>query len=134
MANITVHYEGQLRSNCIHLQSGNTLITDAPTDNNGKGEAFSPTDLLATSLASCMITVMGINAEQNDIEFQGVEAEVEKIMGADPRRVQGVNIKISMDAKLTEKERTILERTAVTCPVALSLGKELNQRVEFNYV
>jgi uncharacterized OsmC-like protein len=81
-----------------------------------------------------MITVMGIKAEQNDIEFQGVEAEVEKIMGADPRRVQGVNIKISMDAKLTEKERTILERTAVTCPVALSLGKELNQRVEFNYV
>jgi putative redox protein len=133
MVSITVNYEGDLRTSSIHLKSQNSLITDAPTDNNGKGEAFSPTDLLATSLATCMITVMGIEARKREIHYEDISAEVEKVMTSSPRKVQAVNIKLKMKGGFSDKERTILEHTGRNCPVALSLSEELVQNVEFVY-
>jgi putative redox protein len=129
-----VYYGGQLRTNCTHLQSGQQIITDAPTDNNGKGEAFSPTDLVATGLAACMITVMGIKAEASGWNIDGTELSVTKIMASNPRRISEVHIKIKMPAShFDEKTRTILENTARTCPVAMSLHPEIKQLIEFQW-
>lgn len=134
MATSTVKYLGELRTEAKHLQSGSVIISDAPTDNKGKGEAFSPTDLTATSLASCMITVMGIKAEEAQIPFSDVVAEVTKIMGGPPRRIVEIQIRIRMSGKhVDEKQKTILQRTAHTCPVALSLHPEIKIKLEFDY-
>ena len=116
----SVHYTGGLRTTCTHLKSGNSFETDAPTDNHGKGERFSPTDLMATSLATCMITVMGIKARTMGFDLDGVTIEVLKIMKQDPRRVGGIDLHFHIPAnllKLEEKTISILKNTGETCPV-----------------
>ncbi|RYZ48430.1 MAG: OsmC family peroxiredoxin [Chitinophagaceae bacterium] len=115
----TVVYEGDLRTTCTHFRSGNNFETDAPLDNNGKGERFSPTDLMATSLATCMLTVMGIKARTMGFDLNGVNVEVEKIMKAEPRRVGGINLFFHFPEALQsvdEKTKQILKHTGNTCP------------------
>src|SRR5689334_21900897 len=111
MMTSTVVYDGALRTTCTHLRSGNHFKTDAPVDNQGKGERFSPTDLMATSLATCMITVMGIKARTMDLDLDGIKVEVEKIMKSDPRRIGGINLFFHIPENLSsldEKTRQIL--------------------------
>jgi uncharacterized OsmC-like protein len=133
MATSSVKYISNLRTEAIHLASKNTIITDAPTDNHGKGEAFSPTDLMATSLANCMLTVMGIKSQQDGItSLDGATAEVTKIMYAEPRRVGEIHIKFTFPKNnFSEKEKKIYEHTALTCPVGKSLHPELKQIIAF---
>ncbi len=129
-----ITYPGNLRTEAVHLKSGNTIITDAPPDNNGRGEAFSPTDLLATSLGSCMLTIMGIVAQRNEINIDGTTIEITKVMEVNPRRVGEIIVEFSMPKKnYSDKEKTLLENAAHTCPVAKSLSAELKQTVIFNY-
>jgi len=128
-----VSYLGDLRTEAVHLQSGNTIITDAPIDNEGKGEAFSPTDLVATALASCILTIMGIVAKRNEINLDGTNAEVEKIMATNPRRIGGVKIKILVNKKFDKKIQNKLENAALSCPVSGSLNKDLRETIEFIY-
>lgn len=132
MTTSKVTYQGQLRTQAIHLQSNNEIITDAPTDNHGKGEAFSPTDLLATSLASCMLTIIGIKAADMGIDVTGTTAEVTKVMAADPRRVSEIHIVMTFLQELDEKTLTIFYRTALTCPVANSLHPDITQNLVFS--
>lgn len=128
MATAKVTYTGGLRTEAQHLKSGNIIITDAPTDNKGKGEAFSPTDLAATSLASCILTIMGIAAQSRDIDMVGAHAEVTKVMASDPRRISRIEIQIQMpDNKYSEKEKSILEKAAHHCPVGLSLARNTEE-------
>lgn len=132
---MTVKYNGQLRCIGTHLKSGNQVTTDAPVDNHGKGEAFSPTDLLCTSLACCMITLMGITADSKEITLGNIDADIEKIMESNPRRVGEIKIRFQIEDKgYAEREKSILENAAHTCPVAKSLSSELKQTVEFVYV
>ena len=127
----TIEYLGDLRTKAIHIKSGVELITDAPTDNQGKGESFSPTDMLATSLASCMITIMGIKARDANIEIKGTKAKVEKIMASNPRRIDQVNIVLHMPKKVfTNSEMKILEDAASGCPVCRSINPGI--RVSLN--
>ena len=126
-----VKYKGELRTEAEHLRSGKTIITDAPIDNQGKGEAFSPTDLVATALASCMMTIMGIVANRDGIELEGTIAEVEKIMANNPRRIGEIKIKIIFNQQLNPDEKDKLERAAKTCPVSGSLSENLKETVEF---
>ena len=128
-----VEYKGKLRTEAVHLKSGKTIITDAPIDNQGKGEAFSPTDLVATALGSCMITIMGIVAEREGITLDGTTAEVEKVMATSPRRIGEVKIKIKFIQNLNRDQRDKLERAAKTCPVSGSLSENLKETVEFIY-
>jgi len=131
-----VVYLGALRTEAVHLQSGNKLITDAPKDNHGKGEAFSPTDLTATSLACCMLSVMGIVSMKEGISSsEGARATVLKVMYAEPRRIGEIHIEIIMPAKgFSEKERKMYENAAYTCPVAKSLHPDIKQVVKFTYL
>lgn len=133
MTTSTVKYTGALRTEALHLQSGNSLITDAPKDNHGKGEAFSPTDLVATALGSCMLSVMGIVALKDGITpTDGATADVTKVMYAEPRRIGEIHIVIAMPKNnFTDKEKKIYENAAHTCPVAKSLHPDLKQVVEF---
>jgi uncharacterized OsmC-like protein len=127
-----VIYTGDLRTECTHLRSGQVIITDAPVDNNGKGEAFSPTDLTATLLATCMIIVMGISARNHGINIDGATLEVTKHMGANPRRISAIDILCIMPHRTyTPREKEILEKAGRTCPVAYSLHPYIEQRVEF---
>ncbi|MNL06555.1 OsmC-like protein [compost metagenome] len=128
-----VTYLGDLRTKSIHVQSGSEIISDAPLDNNGKGEAFSPTDTVANALASCMMTIMGIKARDLNVDFINSTAEVTKIMNAEPRRIGAIEIVFEMQGVEGEKNRTILERAAMTCPVFLSLSSEIEKRVTFNW-
>jgi uncharacterized OsmC-like protein len=128
-----VTYLGELRTSSIHIASNAEIISDAPLDNHGKGEAFSPTDTVANALASCMFTVMGIKARDMDVDFSGSTAEVTKIMQAEPRKIARIVIVINMKADADEKTRTILERTAMTCPVFLSLNPDIEKDVTFNW-
>jgi uncharacterized OsmC-like protein len=128
-----VTYLGDLRTSSIHLQSGNEIISDAPLDNNGKGEAFSPTDTVANALASCMMTVMGIKARDIEVDLKGSTAEVTKVMNAEPRRIGAIEIIFDMLGTTDQKSKTILERTAMTCPVFLSLNPEIEKRITFNW-
>ncbi|MFV8367944.1 OsmC family protein [Flavobacterium sp. LB2R40] len=128
-----VTYLGDLRTSSIHLQSGTEILSDAPLDNNGKGEAFSPTDTVANALASCMMTVMGIKARDLDVDLKGSTAEVVKIMNAEPRRIGAIEIIFEMYGTTDIKNKTILERTAMTCPVFLSLHPEIDKRISFNW-
>ena len=128
-----VEYKGELRTEAVHLKSGKTIITDAPIDNQGKGEAFSPTDLVATALGSCMITIMGIVAEREGIILNGTTAEVEKVMATSPRRIGEVKIKIKFIQKLNRDQKDKLERAAKSCPVSGSLSENLKETVEFIY-
>ena len=125
-------YKGELRTTAIHLKSGQQIITDAPIDNNGKGEAFSPTDLLATSLGCCMLTVMGIVAKRHNINMDGTKVEILKIMAESPRRVAEVHIDMQFPKNnYTLQEKELLERTALTCPVAKSLHPDIKQKTRF---
>ncbi|MCG2612511.1 OsmC family protein [Flavobacterium sp. SM15] len=133
MATSKVTYLGDLRTSSVHLQSGNTIITDAPTDNHGKGEAFSPTDSVANALATCMLTVMGIKAKDLEVDFTGSTAEVTKIMGPDPRRIVEIHVNFDMNLATDEKTKTVLERTALTCPVYFSLHPEIKKEITFNW-
>lgn len=126
-----IEYNGDLRTSATHLKSGQTIITDAPTDNNGKGEAFSPTDLLATALGACMLTVMGIKAKSLGFDLEGASAEVVKIMESNPRRVGEVGLKISLKQNCDDNTKTVLEKVGLNCPVAQSLSVDLLQNVEF---
>lgn len=128
-----VNYKGDLRTICEHIKSTSVIETDAPVDNNGNGERFSPTDLVATALAACMITVMGIKANQSGIAFDTINGEIHKTMAADPRRISEIQVVISVQEIWTDKEKTIMENTAKTCPVAKSLHPDLVQNVKFIY-
>ena len=128
-----VTYRGGLRTEANHIQSGNSIVTDAPVDNQGKGEAFSPTDLVATALASCMLTIMGIVAERNDVELKGTTAEVEKIMGAMPRQISEIKIKILFNKNFDKITKRKLESAALTCPVSNSLNENLQESIKFIY-
>jgi uncharacterized OsmC-like protein len=131
---MTITYQGELRNRAVHIKSGNTLITDAPTDNHGKGEAFSPTDLLCASLASCMITLMGITANSKEIQLGKVEATIEKVMYSEPRRVGEIHIHIIVENKeYSDREKAILENAALTCPVAKSIHPDIKQEITFSY-
>ncbi|RYY84608.1 MAG: OsmC family peroxiredoxin [Chitinophagaceae bacterium] len=130
----TVRYEAALRTTCTHLQSGSSFDTDAPVDNNGRGERFSPTDLMATSLATCMATVMGIKARSMGFDLDGLSVDVQKIMKADPRRVGGIDLIFHIPDSLKEldnKSRDILKHTADTCPVARSLHPDIEVKVDW---
>lgn len=133
MATSKVTYLGDLRTSSVHLQSGTEIITDAPTDNNGKGEAFSPTDTVANALASCMFTVMGIKARDLEVDFSNSTAEVTKIMGTEPRRITEIHVTFNMNLNADDKTKSILERTAMTCPVFYSLHSDIKKEIVFNW-
>lgn len=128
-----VTYLGDLRTASIHLQSGTEILSDAPVDNNGKGEAFSPTDTVANALASCMMTIMGIKARDMNVDLKDSTASVTKIMNAEPRRIGAIEITFEMVGTTDQKNKTILERAAMTCPVFLSLNDEIEKRITFNW-
>lgn len=134
MSKMHIDYLGQLRNKASHY-SGAELITDAPTDNHGKGESFSPTDLLCTSLGTCMITIMGIRAAKLNVDYNGVKAEVLKYMSLDlPRRVIKIKVKIKMPANIkSAPERAEIEQAGLECPVALSIHPDIEQEVDFIY-
>lgn len=133
MSTSKVTYLGNLRTENVHLKSGNSYITDAPTDNQGKGAAFSPTDTVATGLANCMLTTMGIKARDLEVNLNGAIAEVTKIMAADPRRIARIEIKMELPSEVSEKHRKILEHTANTCPVEFSLHPDIERKVSFHW-
>lgn len=128
-----VTYLGDLRTSSIHIQSGSEIISDAPTDNNGKGEAFSPTDTVANALATCMMTIMGIKSRDMGIDLKGSTASVVKIMQAEPRRIGAIEIVFDMSVSVDDKNKTILEKAAMTCPVFLSLNPEIDKKITFNW-
>jgi uncharacterized OsmC-like protein len=128
-----ITYLGDLRTSSIHLQSGSEIISDAPIDNNGKGEAFSPTDTVANALGSCMFTVMGIKAQDLNIDLSNSSAEITKIMAADPRRISEIHVVFNFSVAPDAKNKTILERTAMTCPVYYSLHPDIKKVIAFNW-
>jgi uncharacterized OsmC-like protein len=134
MITIQTHYPGNLRTESVHLRSATKIITDAPIDNNGKGESFSPTDLLATSLGCCMLTIIGMAADTQGFTIDGVSLDIVKVMAANPRRVSEIQITFHFqDVVYTEKQQDVIKRAALTCPVALSLHPDINQMVNFNF-
>ncbi len=128
-----ITYLGELRTSSVHLQSGTEILSDAPTDNNGKGEAFSPTDLVANALGSCMMTIMAIKAQDLNVDLKGSTIGVTKFMQTQPRRIAKIGIQMQMNANPTQKERTILERTAMNCPVYLSLNPEIEKEITISW-
>lgn len=131
-----VIYLGDLRTSAIHLGSNNSIITDAPIDNHGKGEAFSPTDLTVTSLGACLMTVVGIHAQDNNIDMKGSEVNLKKIMSIDsPRRISQIDVDITFKTadELSEKQKMTFERIAKTCPVALSLHPDIYQNIKIKF-
>lgn len=135
MANMaTVEYLGNLRTQAKHLKSGNLVVTDAPTDNNGRGEAFSPTDLVSAALSSCMMTIMGMVAEREGVELKGLTSEVVKVMSSNPRKIAEIQITFTHTGLVaTEVQKQKLKNAALTCPVALSLAESVKQTVVFNF-
>lgn len=129
-----VTYKGALRTSCEHLRSGDVFLTDAPVDNKGKGEAFSPTDTVATGLASCMLTMMGMKAEGLTVDLTDSSAEVTKYMASDPRRISKIEIDLRLPAMVSEKHRKILVHTANTCPVHYSLHPDIEKEIIFRWV
>ena len=129
----TVTYTGDLRTHCEHLASGSEFITDAPTDNQGLGQAFSPTDTVATAVASCMLTVMGIKARAMQVDLANSTADVTKHMVSDPRRIGRVEVTLRLPGSISEKNRKILEHTARHCPVILSLNDKIEKVIEFHW-
>lgn len=135
MPTVQTKYLGQLRTEATHVASGNTLITDAPVDNHGRGEAFSPTDLTSASLGSCMMTIMGIVAEREGIDLTGTTFAVTKSMAATPRRISAIEVafQVKSAVPLTQDQQEKLKRAALTCPVALSLHPDIRQEVTFQF-
>ncbi|MCP4974869.1 MAG: OsmC family protein [Maribacter sp.] len=128
-----VIYTGNLRTKSKHLRSGDSFITDAPIDNNGLGQAFSPTDTVATGLASCMITMMGIKAKSLEVDLINSTAEVTKHMEANPRRISKIEVRLSLPSNVSEKNRKILEHTANTCPVLYSLHPDIDKVISYHW-
>ena len=134
MATSKITYNGGLRTTSVHERSGKEIITDAPVDNKGKGEAFSPTDLLATSLGNCMLTIAGIAAAEHSIDIDGTTCEITKIMAEGPRRVAEIVVNFQFPANsYSDKDKKIIERAANTCPVMYSLHPDIVKTVTFNY-
>ena len=134
MTTATARYAGQLRTEATHVASGNVIQTDAPTDNHGRGEAFSPTDLVSTALGACMMTVMGIVAERHQLDLADSTFAMQKHMSADPpRRIAQIDVAFHAARRPGPDDRALLERTAHTCPVALSLHPDIRQNVVFEY-
>ena len=134
MSTSKIIYKNNLRTEAQHIASGQKIITDAPLDNNGKGEAFSPTDLVAPALASCMITIMAIAAEKNGINISETSASVKKVMGINPRTISDIVIEIKMSKDLALKDRKRLEKAALACPVHKSLHPDMNKEITFSYI
>lgn len=133
MASMKNEYLGQLRTKATHLPSANEIITDAPVDNKGKGEAFSPTDLVSSSLSACMMTIMGQVADREEIDMTHVSTDITKVMSANPRRIAEIHVTFNWpDIQLTDRQKDMLKRAARTCPVALSLHPDIKQEVSFN--
>ena len=128
-----VTYKGNLRTHCEHLASGASFSTDAPVDNNGLGQAFSPTDTVATGLASCMLTMMGIKANALEVALNNTTAEVTKHMAADPRRIAKIEVTLTLPSAISEKNRKILEHTANTCPVLYSLHPDIEKVISYHW-
>lgn len=135
MTKMKTVYLGGLRNEVEHLQSGKKIVTDAPLDNHGKGESFSPTDLFASSLGCCMLTIMGISAESYGFNIDGTTIETEKIMGTNPRRVVELKLDIHFPkgSNYTDQQKRLIEAAARTCPVANSLNPEIKKTITFNY-
>ena len=134
MTTLTTDYKGTLRTENIHTRSGSRVITDAPVDNQGKGEAFSPTDLVCTALSSCMLTTMGILATRENIALEGLHTEVVKIMASNPRKIAEIQVTLSHPSlQVTDEQKKKLKNAALTCPVALSLHDSVKQTVIFNF-
>ena len=134
MSTSKIHYRPLLQTEAIHIRSGVSIQTDAPVDNNGKGSCFSPTDLAATSLASCMLTVMGIYADQNNLKLGEIQCNLTKIMAANPRRITEIQIEVSWKTDLNQKEIEKLKEIGVNCPVARSLHPDILQNITFHLV
>ena len=128
-----VNYLGDLRTSAIHIASEKNIITDAPIDNQGKGEAFSPTDTVATALASCLLTIMGIKARDLNIDITKTSAEVTKVMASNPRRISEIEITVNFTKSYDQRIKKILEKAALTCPVSNSLHPDLKQNILFNW-
>lgn len=128
-----ITYLGELRTSSIHLQSGTEILSDAPTDNHGKGEAFSPTDMVANALGSCMVSIMAIKSKDMPLDLEGSTVEVTKIMQPEPRKIAKIIIVLNMAVAADQKTKTILERAAMTCPVFLSLHPDIEKEVTFNW-
>ena len=134
MATAQIYYKGDLRTEITHINSGSIIQTDAPLDNQGKGLLFSPTDLTASSLAACMITLMGISANSHNFVFSAVHAEINKIMASNPRRIDKIQIKLRFpDSKYDDKQKVFLKTAALTCPVAKSLHPDIVQDITFSF-
>lgn len=134
MTTIKTQYSGSLRTQAVHLKSGNTIITDAPPDNNGRGEAFSPSDLVCSALSSCMMTIMGILAQREGVELTGLTSDVVKIMDDNPRKIKEIQITFyHPQLSATDLQKEKLKRAALTCPVALSLSDSIKQTIQFNF-
>ena len=134
MTTATTLYLGSLRTEATHTRSGQKIITDAPIDNNGKGEAFSPTDMVSAALSSCMMTLMGMLAERENIDLSGLKADVVKVMAANPRKIAEIQIIFSHPSLVaTDVQKEKLRRAALTCPVALSLADSVKQTITFNF-
>ena len=128
-----VNYLGDLRTSAIHIASDKNIITDAPIDNQGKGEAFSPTDTVATALASCLLTIMGIKARDLNIDIKNTTAEVCKVMESNPRRISEIQVTVNFTKSYDQRIKKILEKTALACPVSNSLHPDLKQNILFNW-
>lgn len=133
MATSTITYVGELRTVCLHLQSGTEILTDAPTDNHGKGEAFSPTDLVATALGSCMVSIMGIKSKDLNVDLKDSKVFITKIMQSEPRKIAKIEVILEMSIETSDKNKIILERAAMTCPVLLSLHPDIEKNVIFKW-
>lgn len=134
MAKIETIWLGGLRSEITHTQSGTRIMTDAPTDNHGKGEYFSPTDLVASALGSCMMTIVDIFASERGIDVSGTRLVTEKIMAADPRRIGEIKVDIYFSKPIDARYEAAIERAARTCPVGMSLHPDVKQSVTFHFV
>ncbi len=128
-----ITYLDDLRTSSIHLQSGTEILSDAPVDNHGKGEAFSPTDLVANALGSCMMTIMAVKADTMSVDLKGTTIEVTKTMQSEPRKISKIAITMNMSIATDEKTKIILERTAMNCPVLLSLNPDIEKDVIINW-
>ncbi|WP_309641581.1 OsmC family protein [Flavobacterium sp.] len=128
-----ITYLGDLRTSSVHLQSGTEILSDAPTDNHGRGEAFSPTDLVANALGSCMISIMAIKSKDLNVDLIGSTIEITKIMQPEPRKIAKIIVVLNMPIDVDEKAKTILERVAMNCPVLLSLNSDIEKDVTFHW-
>ena len=133
MNTFEIKYKGDLRTTAIHLDSGSEISTDAPKDNHGLGETFSPTDMVCTALASCILTIMAIAVERDNIDIKGTTAVVKKTMGKNPRRISKIDIDLTFPREYDQKTKTILERAAYNCPVHHTLSETVEKNISFTY-